>query len=115
MENENMLKEFTVTYYAESMGIYITSTVQAENEERARQLYQPNRLRLEKVEPRKRNERNAGRKAKELPESVECIRERMKTESAKELAKEYGIGRTTLFKLLKQYEDIPEGNEDEKR
>ena len=102
MENGNNLREFTVTYYVEVMDEYVTMTAKAETEEQARQLYQPENLRLVDVGVKKRNERNAGRKAKELPESIERVRERMKTELAEDLAKEYGIGRTTLFKLLKE-------------
>lgn len=104
MGNKKRLKEFTVDYYVEALNVYITSTVWAADEEQARKAYKPECLKLEKVEPKKRNERNAGRRAKELPESTERIRERMKTESADKLAKEYGIGRTTLFKLLKAHE-----------
>lgn len=106
MRNKEILKEFTVTYYVESLDVYITSSVWAENEEQAQKAYQPECLKLEKVETKRKNERNAGRKAKELPESVERVRERMKTESAESLAKEYGISRTTLFKLLKESDFI---------
>lgn len=59
----------------------------------------------EKME--QKTKRNAGAKRKYLGyHEAAAIRERMKTESADQIAQDLGIGRATLFRRLKKAEEM---------
>lgn len=103
-------------YYSDREQKYLKfikeNNIDAADSEAIKWLYShcPNKF-IEKIEAlisnndRPHNERNAGRKSKELPVTSEMIRMRQGAgETLEQIAKSYDMSRSTLYKILKSGE-----------